>query len=386
MNAKKINAKTLFVIIFLAFIIVVYALAYSGIKPFQVPYPSGWEVHSDIKALYTKGTYMTSQTDFTSPNYLGVHYWNVDPDYPDYGMSTLTITQGDVQHSDALGRWTSDTAYVDTRAVTRGNYTYYLDYHIFMFDVTIRTVADAKDIGWDIFGTHWAHETSYGDGWGKNGIPFKGGVLVQFQIDIWNPYRTAPTSEYTLKDVWAGIMQTYIYDVESGAVSGAVTSDTEQYARPNLAKGSTPDMYTTIAGLKATTVSWGVASPDMRIPSSVYVYLPVELQAGAHIVKDVLTRPVNLQPSDVYVKYKLRVDVLTVHGFYLQTGYKPPAQEAPAEYMKQLTSFWDGVFASLGSLNPFGVFGPAAGLVATAVLLIFIVVVIYVVVKVIFKR
>ena len=381
------------------FLMVVGALA-AGVRygKLELPggYASGWEVYSTVASLRASDKFYPQQAQFTSPNYQGPHNWRVDVDEPDYQVPTIEVTQSDVRHTNMLGQWTPDSQYIETRKVERGGHVYYLDYHVFTMDVTLRTMADVVYIGWaPITGNHYKSETAYNDYEGMNGLPFQGGTLVSFTVNPWKggtyrdapevPVNAPPGSKYVLNEMFVGVMQTYVVGVSKGTVEGSPNTDSDvpSYVKPGLAQGSVADMYTSVAGMEAEQIAWGAASPDSRIASSVYIYLPVDMLAGAHVTRNWLGQIDKVQASDVFVKYTVRVDVLATHDFVLQTGTKPPPQENPEDWVAKLTGFWDNV---LGGLNPFSFLGPFAGLAFTIFFMIAVIAVVIIVLKMLARR
>ncbi|NIQ11760.1 MAG: hypothetical protein GWO23_19880, partial [Gammaproteobacteria bacterium] len=212
--------------------------------------------------------------------------------------------------------------------------SYYLDYHIYMYTVTVRTIADKNEVKND----WWEHETSWPwnqynklSGTGVNeklGEKFAGGVYVKFIIDPWQgfTYRDPPPSEnpeeewYALEGCWAGVMNTYVADRRLGQVenqwgdSPDPDDDAQKFVGAGLDEGNQVPMLLDDGayGSPAPDIDWDpTVTPDEDIESSVVQYLPIEMQPGADIDYDRWGYAIALNPCDVYVMYTLRVDVLT---------------------------------------------------------------------------
>jgi hypothetical protein len=365
-----VKKHKLFAMILIAALAVV--LIGSNFTPVQqsLIYTPGWEIYNQICAIQCAAGIKSGPAEFTSPREVGgAAYWKFDVDAPNYGEPTIMIETTDLRHTNTAGTQIPNEQTVSTKTVTRGNHTYYLDYHIYMFEVTIRTVADRVtiDAGSALFVPMWEHETSWGcqrnnaivpTSYGHVGKPFQGGVYVKFVIDPWTgeEVHTAPSEDYVSQGAWAGVMNSYIYKKVEGQVEnqykeGMPTPNAEAplTARGNLDNGYQVNMYIDNGAFstQAPTVNWDEnLSPDSRILSTAVLYLPIQLEAGAYLTKDILGAVWALTPCDAYVKYTVRVDVLQSHDFVLQTAYEPPIGTTPTDYFTWAKGFWDSLFSS----------------------------------------
>ncbi len=370
-------------------------------------YPSGWELYNQVGALRHHSTVLDDETDFTFPQELMGVYWKVDLDDPHYGVATIQVEMGDLRHVDFMGKETPSNQPVDTILFQRGNFSYYLDYHIYLYTVTIRTIADKHQYQGDWWTVPaWEHETSWphelwngplGDGGRheKIGKAFDGGIYVKFIIDPWTgyTYRDPPESgdaqyRYDLYGCWAGVMNTYIFDRVLGQVENQWSSrpepdsDAPLYVKGGLDRGHQVPMFKDDGsyGEPVPRVRWDPdITPDERLESGVVQYLPVQMLPGASVNHDWLGVAYDLYPCDVYVMYTLRVDVLTSHGFILHSAEAPPEPKPPLDYFVWYEGFW----ASLFHANPFAVFGPFSGLAAFLFTLLVVAVVVLVVVAIV---
>lgn len=356
--------------------------------------PPGWEMYNQIGAVRHNDVIMDSEDNFTNPRELMGVYWKVDWDDKTYGVPTIQVQTGDLHHVDFMGKTIPNTQPTDSITFERGNYSYFLDYHVYMFTVTIRTVADKTIVGvspvWGLATIY--HETSWpytykapaDSGTGQIGEAFKGGVYVKFVINPWQgfTYRDPPEAEgedyYVLESCWAGVMNAYLANKEMGQTANQWDNrpnpeDGDMFFKAGLDRGNQVPMLLDDGcfGDPAPTVDWDPAvTPDEDIQSTVVLYLPVELLAGADAEFNGWGCSTNLYPCDVYVMYTVRIDVLTTHGFILHTAKEPPDPDPPSDYFSWAEDFWDGVFAAIGMMNPFRIFGPLAPFVAFVAILL----------------
>lgn len=341
----------------------------------------GWEIYDTIGAMKFDNTICTNAFQFTSPNDVSGPYWKVDIDAPTWRIPTIMSELSDVRHTDFAGRDLTYDKYVDTRTVTIGNDTFYLDYHIYTFTINIRTVADKQvvSISDPVNPTRVYHETAwpyigqdgliFGGGHlsgQEHGMQFNGGVFVKFVINPWRgvPERTAPNSSYYLSNVWAGIMNAYVISKSEGKVAnqwGSIpnpVADAQPFVKGGLDEGAQVPMFEDDGtfGKPATTVNWGPnVTPDTRIESTVVLYLPTQLMPGADTHHDVFGNVDDIYPIDVNVQYTVRVDVLQTHDYTLQGSNKPPALTWPHDYFGWAQDWWTSF---LGGLDPFAFLGP----------------------------
>jgi len=338
----------------------------------------GWEIYDQIGALRHNDIIYSDASQFTSPKELMGVYWKVDVDDPYYGVPTIMIEVGDIHHVDFTGQDIPNDQYAKTITVTRGTETYYLDYHIYLYTITIRTIADKST------GPPWLHETSWPHEW-DNGIihggdrigeKFAGGVYTKFVISPWKggTYRTAPEN-YVLYNCWAGVMNTYVLKKEMGQIANqwGETPDPDSVA-PMFVKGGLDDGNQVpmleddgTFGTPAPTVNWDPSlSPDVRIESTVVHYLPIEMLPGCKLSRNIMGSVIDIAPADVFVMYNLRVDVLQIHGFTLETAYKPPTPKPPTDFYSWVKSFWESVGDWLS--NPWTLF--LLGILGSFILLV----------------
>jgi len=381
MKRKSVVALGLALICIVGLLLAPSLLKLSLISP-------GWEIYDQIGALRYNDQVYSEASQFTTPRELMGVYWKVDLDDPNYGVPTLMVEVGDIHHVDFMGRDISNDEYAQTRTVTRGNNTYYLDYHIYLYTVTIRTIADVRQTGgsppWSApsfdHETSWPYEFegTFGNGGTENNPPhvgkvFDGGVYTKFVISPWRggTYRDAPNSSYVLDNCWAGVMNTYVLDKTEGQVQnqfppsgdnpgGMPTPEgnAQITSRGGIDKGNQVPMLEDDGTFNtpAPVTNWdsGV-TPDTRIESTVVHFLPVALGAGAKLHDNMYFQVDAIYPCDGYIQYSLRVDVLQTHEFTLETAYNPPTPVIPTDYFSWAQDFWTSF---LRGIDPFKIFGP----------------------------
>lgn len=402
MGKKKSRLAT--IVVFLALLVVVgYSVASISVRnPMLGWVAPGWEIYDAIGGVGYQGKVLSTVNSFvpytdTSPD-IGGTFWSFDlsPEHAannghsnlDYGIPTITISLGDIHHVDFTGNDIPDNQAAATlNPITIGNQTYYLDEHIYIYTVTVRTYADVSHIYDRSIGLRsipdFAHETSYpyealgppisggpqGTTW--VGKPFVGDIYTKLVISPWEggvSLREPPNSSYTLTGAWAGIMNAYILpgSLQEGMVqneypTGNPTPDpsAEPVVKCGLSSGDQVDMFAD-DGTFANTVApiqWDTSlTPTTRVPSTVDLKFPIlNMEAGAHLYLNEFGVMDSITPLDVAVQYTLRVDVLMTHQFTLQTAINPPTPSWPKDYFGWSESFWQSV---LGSIDPFSMFGP----------------------------
>lgn len=354
----------------------------------------GWEIYNQIVGVQCGNQLYKSSSQFTTPNFISGPLWKFDVDNPSSGVPTMEVTVGDIHHVDFSGSDIPNNQAAQTITVTRGNNTYILDDHIYLLTVTIRSIADFQQV--QSYGNipNFNHETSWPrtySAWLQKGIAapaavgkvFDGGVYLAFIINPWRGASvdnsvTAPAGS-VLVDGWAGVMNAYVFfDPSQGQVAnqwadspnpdnnhGLPTpeADAPLSSKGTIARGNQVPMFQNDGSFSSNapiTHFDNNLSPDTRIPSSVALYLPVQIFPGVKTHADALRTVDTLYPCDGYVMYNVRVDVLQSHDFLLQTAITPPTPVPPADYFTWAESWWT---TFLHGLDPFAFLGPYEALV-----------------------
>jgi len=330
-----------------------------------IPFSSGWEVQNSIQALTLtdrpgltwasdcnvyrnedgalvgrQGLIGPQQVNPPTACATGTSSWQIDVDDRWTGKPSLQMESTPVRHTNFQGIQTDNNMAVESRTVTRLRDTYYMDYHVFMFDFRVKTVADARSVECHanlLFQQACTidHETSANLGSTSTratvgGEPFDGSSFVAFSIKPWQGARIAP--ENTIRfGQWAGIMQAIVFEAEAGICSptsglfascpqGNLEVNSPGYAIGVLARNAAANMFT-LQGQGAPSFQFGTASLDDSIPQIVLVELPYKLLAGADWTASLGGGYSSLVPIDYNVHYIVRMDVLLVTGWQPQLDY-----------------------------------------------------------------
>lgn len=325
---------------------------------------SGWEIYNQINAMQYPAGVKIGSGDFMGTSTISAPLWIVDDDAYNSGVPTMMIQTSDIRHVDFSGTVIPNNQAARTMTIERESVTYQLDYHIYMYDVTVRTRADYAKLQVVPIAPYFEHETSWpfaGDaGLGnivtdpdRQGKPFDGGVYMKFAINPWRGPQadtTAVPAGYYMSDAWAGVMNTYVFNKEQGQIANQwgetpmASVDAPIYVKGALDNGAQVPMFEDDGTYGSATqiVNWDPSlNPDTRIQSTVIQYLPVKESAGAYLTRNVIGGATELSPCDVYVKYTLRVDVLQTHEFTLYTGQVVPTLAPPVDYFSWTRGFWD---------------------------------------------
>lgn len=377
-------------------LLVVLGLASQGLikLPGMIWTAPGWEIYNAVGGLREQSMIFSRAAQFTNPVDLLGNYWYVDLDAPKYGLANMMVELGDIVHTDFTGKETPITQPAAAPIIkTIGNQTYELDEHIYTYTVTVRTVADIIKYPGGIFTiptfdheTSWPYEMYQFYGRNSNNPPhvgqlFSGGVYTKFIINPWKgPYSflSPPNASYVLTGAWAGVMNTYVIAKTAGQVTNTwpnigpspggtpITPDgnAEPIVSGSIDPGNQLPMFAddgTFAN-PITEVNWDPNfAPDSRIlnQSSVAIFYPFQMEAGAKLDIDIGQTVQNMYPCDVAIQFTVRVDVLMTHQFTLQSAIQPPNPSWPSDYFGWAESFWTSL---LNGLNPFGFLGPLSPL------------------------
>lgn len=262
----------------------------------------------------------------------GASNWRIDVDAQYSGRPSLFIETSPVRHTNFQGIQTDNGLAVESRQVTRLRDTYFLDYHVFMFDFRVRTIADVKPVACSevlfiqncVYDTETAYkpgssgECTQASGCGKGGIPFDGSSLIAFFINPWQGARV-PDENTVRFGQWTGIMQAIIFEAEAG-FDTKVPQDAPGFATAVLARNAAANMFA-VTGEPQPNFQFGTATLDDDIPQLVLVELPYKLQAGADIETQFGGGLKTVVASNVNVHYIVRMDVLLVTGWQPQLDY-----------------------------------------------------------------
>ena len=348
------------------------AMLYSGSA-----YAGGWEVQTDVSKVIIDGE---------AQSYSGLHSVTKDIDS---NFMTAVDAQGSYQdinpslyndpdiyiHTSypfylkpgAAGWVQSDSPYLfdsydrDISGTEMNRYNHY----VFGYDITIQTKATDYH---KPFGSY----IDYGYFYEANTVDVA--ARTDFTINPWVPAGTVD-DVWNVVGGWAGIMSASCVEVESGLVQSGVAENYEHVITGLNSRGDALNMY---GGVVADFEN---PSAIAGVPQTISIENHATLQAGAEYTTDVLGHWDSIAVRNVYVKYRVRVDVVTVLQFELEVG-APEEQEPPTEditaYQPEITP-WTDFLEALGGIGDWFANLGLPMIIVIVVAVVIIVVVIYVV-------
>ena len=340
-------------------------------------YRPGWEIKSEIVAMDYKGRIFGPEvspdtsdgqdwpwgpgTDRNVFDVYGSSMWRFDYDVEAYGLPDIEVMISDVRKKEGI--W----PYADLEQVF-DEYLYVVSYTEYLFDVQIRTVADANQYQTTGGEGHcWQHETScpyeyhknFGSGGDKIGEPYEGCAYLRFVVHPWGlPDFTPAPENYTFQSYWAGVMNMKLEGREWGKVetSGDTVANENHagYVRGLPSDGSQLNMYQDDGSFARaySEVPWDinkVLDPDIK--SSIVVQLPFEILAGAYedfswVGCSGLGAINHLFPVDYWVTATIRVETFIVKEYYggrdPQGPVNPSPIQPPEDYFPvHIPGFWE---------------------------------------------
>lgn len=223
-------------------------------------YRSQWEVNSEVVAFDIKGPVTNIPPKPIQPvQPPGGEGTDVNPGWweiPGIG-GRFTVYQFDPQSSLTWDFDDAETGMPDIRVSVsdireeknktvfeplkkeHGNFTYVTEYHEYILDVQIRTVADMKMISGQM-GPEWYHETSMPYSWQSNlfgagaehiGKNIAGSVFVRFSVLPWGTYDYGPLPPgYQFNGYWLGVMNAKVEgDPQRGEAEQTLPSSAVTY-------------------------------------------------------------------------------------------------------------------------------------------------------------
>lgn len=353
-------------------IIIISVLIMGNFTSISIVNP-GWEVYNQIAGIkYDEHGVKTGPDDFPHPVTIGSSNWIVDEDEMYWGSPTIMIQTSEIRHVDFTGTVVPASQPATAPIIKNiNNHQYVVDQHIYMFDITIRTVADKRQHSY-FNNDEWEHETSWSkvtdtlkipEYGGHIGKQFNGGVFTKFVISPWSGSSAQQTpSGYRLDNAWAGIMSSTVALKEQGQIENqwgekpTPDSQAEMFVRGGLDNGAQINMYEDGGGFgtPAPIITWDSDKVlDPRIRSTVVLYLPAQMYAGAYLTRNWAGVTTQLSPCDVYIKYTVRVDVMQAHDYVLVTNPIPPTLAPPEDYYSWTQGFWDGLLGLFSFNSPY---------------------------------
>lgn len=145
-------------------------------------------------------------------------------------------------------------------------------------------------------------------------------VRVKFGISPWTP--TGAVDDWNVIGGWAGIMSASIVDLEMGHVDLDTTENQGHTIEPHQSVGDALNMF------GEEPLSFTDPTALVGVPQVVEIECGARLGAGALYTTDILGKVNSIAVRNVYVKYRIRIDVMTTLKYELQVG-KQEGQEPP---------------------------------------------------------
>lgn len=308
-------------------------------------YRPGWEISAENVAWGLRAGDGTIQNRTLAAG--ATIQW--DADNPEYGYPDVISRVGDVREETLPSGYSPGQDVFD-----KGNFKYIVEYHEYLFDVQIQTLATVTLYKLGIFGdNYWRHETampySYRDNLGASGSDvgksFVGVVYVRFSNLPWGTLDYGPVPEnYTFKGYWLGVMNAKSQKVERGQVDPEATASWQGWARGLESPGAQLNIFRDDGSFGQAYVPVPrdqnkVLDPD--IADVVIVELPFDVLAGAYEIfsgsaatfKGQITE---VKPRDWFITYTVRMECLVVKEYeYADPGISPNPSpiEHPVDYV-----------------------------------------------------
>ncbi|MHA1289796.1 MAG: hypothetical protein ACTSPB_20630 [Candidatus Thorarchaeota archaeon] len=239
------------------------------------------------------------------------------------------------------------------------------NHYVFGFDVTIQTKADAylKPV-WSYVDYGWSYESNVVDV----------AARINFRINPWVPSGTVD-DVWEVVNGWAGVMSASCVSVEYGLVQSGAE---ENKGHTITGLNSVGDALNMFGG---SPVDFENPSALQNVPQEVSIETQATLGAGAKYTTDIVGHWDSIAVRNVFVKYKVRVDVVTVLEYELAAGAQPdqePPEEDNTAYQPEVTP-WKNFLEWAGGVGEwFSTLGMPF-IIVIVVAVVIIVVVIYVV-------
>lgn len=283
----------------------------------QSAYAGGWEVSAQITALKVDGrpapisAVGASNAVFDRDgNFLSAEQANAEGKQPsDYDDPAIVVEKSlvyKIKQSTSMG-WvaTDDSNLVDFYDV--GNDESFVRYHHWTFgvDIIIKTDADRYE---KAFGSY----VTYGFYYEANVVVAD--VWTEFSINPWTP--AGEDGSYDVTGGWSGVLSASVYARSEGLVQEAAVEN-QGHTIQNLHSVNAPLNLDVIP----TDFQAGASSLE-NVPSSFRMQTTAKLGAGAKYTTDFFGHWDSLAVRNVFVKYQIRIDVLTVLNYELKTGHQ----------------------------------------------------------------
>ncbi len=376
------------VYLIIATIVILFLLAGTHGLNFDT-YPSGWEIKAEVVGVGLTGL---SQGSPPAPS-VYVHVGDTgewvkpydrtaraqwDFDDPWYGYPDVLVETGNIREEiSPSGYGSSPSEY------NLDKFKYVIQYHEYLFDVNIRTVASVRvDPNGDHPG-YWDHETSMphswanslGSGGDKVGKEIFGNVYVRFANIPWDlNYTNAPAGYVAVSNgYWLGVMDSTLETKQGGKVDSAYQLQ-ENFGGAAQGVASGNSRFTMSADDGTFIKSYGnIAQGDQNkilspnIKNTVIVQLSYGLLAGADDAYDAGAYNLNwgggtfgmitdVKPIDYFIQYTVRMECVVIKEYMQRDPALSPNQapvQKPLDYVSgNVPSWWDqwGLWIIIGGI------------------------------------
>jgi len=158
--------------------------------------------------------------------------------------------------------------------------------------------------------------------------------LTDVSITPWTPFGSI--GNFSVTGGWSGIMSASIAAVSFGLVEEGATENYGHTIQGIMSKGQAVNMY------GGEPVDFHSTAQLAGIPTSVDLETRAQLGAGAQYTTDLAGHWDSLAVRNVFVKYTLRVDILTTLVYKLQLGHQDELEDPDEDntaYQPEITPF-----------------------------------------------
>jgi hypothetical protein len=308
--------------------------------------PGGWEREPGVPGRFTVYRFPVSSS---------IQY---DFDNSQYGMPDIKVVVGDIREEKSKFPY----APLENKM---GNFTYITEYHEYLFDVQIGTVAGVTKSG-DVWLTETAmpyerYDSLLGGSGDRIGKPFDGKVYIRFVTSPWGmPDFGLGPENYTFNGYWLGIMNSKCEDCEYGQAVENIEEVHKGWVRAVMPKGEPLNMMQDDGkyALPYNKVPWDsskILDPDIK--SNVVLEIPINMLAGAFDRYDFWKSAIiEVRPIDYSLTYTIRMECLVTREYEFRDP-ATPANPSPIEKRvdwvpTSAATFWDryGMWIIIGAI------------------------------------
>ena len=169
-------------------------------------------------------------------------------------------------------------------------------------------------------------------------------ALMRFALTPWTP--SGSSGNWTVVGGWNGIMSVSVIGVDYGLVSDDATENYGHTIQNMHSVGAAVNMYTSDTDSSVSPVSFSDSVGLAHVPSAIDFELSARLGAGCQYQTDAVGHVYDLAVRNVFVEYRVRMDILSTLVWSLRLGHQggmQPPDENNTSYDPQFTS-WNAMF------------------------------------------